>query len=234
MLDADGNVLFATDNVHGVPAVVDLPSGREAFVTHTEPEVDEDTLHVFIRRSDVQAAAYVVVGESIDDINEATRSLVLALLITIPMAVAVLGAMVWWLVGRTLEPVSRMRREVDSIGLNELDRRVATPGTGDEIDQLATTMNAMLTRLEQSSDRQRRFVSDASHELRTPLARMRSTIEVEPRSRMISTESSLETTCRSALGDVVTMQDLVDDLLVVARNDTTEGRSGRRSWSTST
>lgn len=226
VLDAEGNVLFATDNVRGVAAVVDLPSGGQAFVTRTEPEVDEDALRVMIRRSDAGGAvAYIVVGESIDDINEATRSLVLALLVTIPIAVAVLGAMVWWLVGRTLEPVSRMRREVDSIGLNELDRRVVASGTGDEIDELATTMNAMLTRLEESANRQRRFVSDASHELRTPLTRMRSTIEVElTQPDDERTESSLESTCRSALGDVVAMQDLVDDLLVVARNDTTESR----------
>ena len=114
MLDAEGNVLFATGNVQGLAAVVDRPSRRQAFSTLKEPAVDEDALRVMIRRSDAQGAvAYVVVGESVDDIEEATRSLVLALLITIPVAVAVLGAMVWWLVGRTLEPVSRMRREVE-------------------------------------------------------------------------------------------------------------------------
>ena len=76
VLDAEGNVLVATDNVHGVPAVVDLPSGRQAFVTLTEPAVDEDPLRVTIRRSDTGGAAgYIVVGESIDDINEATRTL---------------------------------------------------------------------------------------------------------------------------------------------------------------
>jgi signal transduction histidine kinase len=222
VLDSEGNVLMATDNVAGLPAIVGLPDGSRSFVTHTEPSVDEDPLRVMIRRSDTDGEVqYVVVGESIDDINEAVRSLVVALLVTIPIAVAVLGAMVWLLVGRTLEPVTRIRREVDAIGLGELDRRVPSPGTGDEIDQLATTMNAMLERLEESAGRQRRFVSDASHELRTPLARMRSTIEVElaqPDDQR--SETSLESTCRSALDEVVAMQDLVDDLLLVARSDT--------------
>ena len=161
MLDAEGDVLFATDNVQGWRRSSIDPSGRQAFATLTEPAVDEDALRVMIRRSDAEGAvAYVVVGESVDDINEAMRSLVLALLVTIPIAVAVLGAMVWWLVGRTLEPVSRIRREVD------VDRPRPTriggfrsPGTGDEIDELATTMNAMLARLEESAGRQRRFVS---------------------------------------------------------------------------
>ena len=222
VLDGEGNVLLATDNVAGLPTIVGLPDGSRAFITHTEPAVDEDPLRVMIRRFDTDGGLqYVVVGESVDDINETVRSLVLALLVTIPIAVAVLGAMVWWLVGRTLEPVSRIRREVDVIGLGELDRRVPSPGTGDEIDELATTMNAMLARLEESAGRQRRFVSDASHELRTPLARMRSTIEVElAQTDDQRSESSLESTCRSALDEVVAMQDLVDDLLLVARNDT--------------
>ena len=226
VLDADGNVLMATDNVAGLPAIAGLPEGSRAFATHTEPTVDDDPLRVMIRRSTADGEAqYVVVGESVDDINETVRSLVLSLLVTIPIAVAVLGAMVWWLVGRTLEPVSRIRREVDAIGLGELDRRVPSPGTGDEIDELATTMNAMLARLEESAGRQRRFVSDASHELRTPLARVRSTVEVELAQLDHQTSvSSLESAFRSALHEVVAMQDLVDDLLSVARNDTGSAR----------
>ena len=39
-------------------------------------------------------------------------------------------------------------------------------------------MNALLGRIEASSDRQNRFVSDASHELRSPLARVRTRLEV--------------------------------------------------------
>jgi signal transduction histidine kinase len=185
---------------------------------------------VMIRRSEAAGdPRFIVVGESVDDINEAVGSLVKALLVTIPVAVAVLGLMIWWLVGRTLEPVSRIRREVDAIGLDELERRVPAPGTGDEIDQLATTMNAMLGRLEQSAGRQRRFVSDASHELRTPLARVRSTIEVElSQPDDLRSQSSLESTCRSALVEVVAMQDLVDDLLIVARNDTSDSHAAHK------
>jgi signal transduction histidine kinase len=160
------------------------------------------------------------VGESADDISEALRSLIVALAVTIPMAVAVLGGMVWWLVGRTLRAVQRIRREVDAIGPAELDRRVSAPCTADEIDDLAMTMNSMLARLEQSAERQRRLVSDASHDLRTPLTRMRSTLEVEltqPADRR--TTQSLERAARSTLDELNGMQDLVDDLLLVARLD---------------
>ena len=52
------------------------------------------------------------------------------------------------------------------------------PNTDDEVGRLARTMNAMLGRLDESSQRQRQFVSDASHELRSPLASIRTNVEV--------------------------------------------------------
>ncbi len=46
---------------------------------------------------------------------------------------------------------------------------VSVDGAGDDIDDLATTFNAMLGKLRSADAERRRFVSDASHELRTPL-----------------------------------------------------------------
>src|SRR5262245_17760517 len=209
-----------------MPALAQPPAGSHVFATRSDIPIDEDPLRVLARRFDTGGVVgYVIVGASIDEVNEAVRSLIAALAVTIPVAVAVLGGMVWWLVGRTLRPVEHIRREVAAISLGELDRRVPSPGTHDEIDELATTMNAMLARLETSAGRQRRFVSDASHELRTPLARMRSTLEVElSTAPEQQTDGSLEAACRSALDEVVGMQDLVDDLLLIARHDTAASR----------
>ena len=56
------------------------------------------------------------------------------------------------------------------ISARDLSRRVPVPATGDEIARLAGTMNGTLDRLEESVERQRRFVGDASHELQSPIA----------------------------------------------------------------
>ena len=109
-----------------------------------------------------------------------------------------------------------MRSEVAEIGDRELHRRVPEPGTGDEIDRLSRTMNAMLARLEGASARQRRFVADASHELRSPLTAIRSQLEVDlahPQG------ANWKTTERDVLDETVRMQRLVDDLLVLAQSD---------------
>ena len=90
------------------------------------------------------------------------------------------------------------------------------PATSDEIGRLARTMNAMLTRLDDATQRQHRFVADASHELRSPLTGIRTQLEVD---LLHPEQADWEATERSVLDDTVRLQRLVDDLLVLARTD---------------
>jgi signal transduction histidine kinase len=122
----------------------------------------------------------------------------------------------WVLVGRTLRPVERIRAEVAEIGGSDLHRRVPVPAADDEVGRLATTMNDMLARVEEGQQRQRRFVADASHELRGPLTRMRTELEVDLEH---PATADAEATHRSVLEEVVGLQQLVDDLLMLARSD---------------
>lgn len=216
VLDADGVVLLATDNVADEPALAELPGRRQSVTTRSDLALEDDAYRVLIRRFDGPGAAhFVVVAENVDDLRDGVRALVITLALVFPAAVFTLAVAVWWLVGRTLRAVEEIRGRVAEIGLGELDERVPVPGSGDEIDRLAATMNDMLARLESASAGQRRFVADVSHELRTPLTRMRTTLEVD----LGSETRDLAETCRSVLGDAIDMQQLVDDLLFLARSD---------------
>ena len=59
-----------------------------------------------------------------------------------------------------------------------MDQRINYKGVDDEVAELAATFDAMLDRLAESFEAQKRFVANASHELRTPLAVMRTEIDV--------------------------------------------------------
>ena len=221
VLDSNGAVLLATENVAGAPPLAALPEGRQQASTRSDLPIEDDRYRILIRRFDLDAGPrYVVVGENIDDVVDGVRVLMATLALVFPAAALLLASAVWWLVGRTLRPVEEIRREVESIGLAELDRRVPTPGTGDEIDRLADTMNDMLARLETSAAVQHRFVADVSHELRTPLTRLRTALEVD----LAHPGADFESTCRAALGDAIDMQVLVDDLLFLARRDARPGQ----------
>ena len=217
LLDADGTPVASTANVAGEPLVVDpIPEASQQQWTTSDIPLEDDSYRILLRRVELgDGAGVLVVGENIDDLQDAVRNLALTLAGLVPLAVAALGAAVWWLVGRTLQPVEQIRREVAEISLDRLDRRVPHPETGDEIDRLASTMNAMLDRLESSNDRLQRFVADASHELRSPLSRIRSTVEVD----LSTSDRHLEATCRSVLEETVAIQQMVDDLLFLARHD---------------
>jgi two-component system, OmpR family, sensor kinase len=73
------------------------------------------------------------------------------------------------LAGSALEPIRAVRDAASSVSISNLSRRVPEPGTNDEVQDLARTLNGMLESLEHSFETQRRFTADASHELRTPV-----------------------------------------------------------------
>jgi signal transduction histidine kinase len=222
ILDDGGAVVAATSNLIGADAVVQVPGGVQSIETRSDVPIEDDDYRVLIRRFDTESGPhYVVVGENVDDLDDSVRSVTAALALTFPLVVVLVALLVWWLVGRTLRPVERIRAQVDSIDLDQLDRRVPDPGTGDEIERLAHTMNAMLARLEDSAEQQRRFVADASHELRTPVARMRMLLEVDRH----GADADQNRTIAEALDDVVEMQAILDDLLFLARVDA--GRAKR-------
>ncbi len=162
------------------------------------------------------AGAWCTSGQLLDDVDESITELRTSLLLIVPAATAVLAVLVWTVVGRTLRPVERIRAEVASIGLGDLDRRVPEPTGDDEISRLAVTMNEMLARLEHAVRRQQQFVADASHELRTPLTRMRTELEVDERQ---AARADAAATRRSLLEEIAALQRLIDDLLVLARAD---------------
>jgi len=83
----------------------------------------------------------------------------------------------------------------------------------------------MLTRLEVSIRRQQQFIADASHELWSPLTRLRSELEVDLGEAM---DPARQTVLRSLLNEVVGLQQMVGDLLNLARVDAPEGKPPAR------
>jgi len=84
----------------------------------------------------------------------------------------------WLVAGRVLRPLRLMTAATRRISADSLHERLAVTGPGDELKDLADTIDGLLARLEEAFAAQRRFVANASHELRTPLTTMRASVDV--------------------------------------------------------
>ncbi len=97
----------------------------------------------------------------------------------------------WWVARQAVQPVRQAARVASRVAEGVLEARMPVRGY-DEMSTLATTFNEMteslqdqITRMEDLSRLQRRFVADVSHELRTPLTTVRMASDVLFESRQV-------------------------------------------------
>jgi signal transduction histidine kinase len=129
----------------------------------------------------------------------------------------VLGVAVSQRVARTaLAPAERIASLAEQIEARDLSQRLGAAGN-DELGRLCASFDRMLDRLEAAFAHERRFVADASHELRAPLAVLRA--ETELALRRPRTDAEYLAALESIERETVRLEDLVDELLAVARAD---------------
>ncbi|WP_394841155.1 ATP-binding protein [Pendulispora brunnea] len=158
----------------------------------------------------------LVAMSPLDDVRNSVDALKHVLWAAIPALVVAIALGAWWVTGRALSPVRVMTRRVASITGSTLHERLHVSSSGDEIAELAQTMNSMLDRLERAAQRQREFVSDASHELRSPVASIRTQLEV---ALAHPDPTRWPAVAQDVLAEDARMEKLVADLLLLARLD---------------
>jgi len=139
------------------------------------------------------------------------------LLASVPILLLISSAGGYWVSRRALKPVDRITTTARSISIRNLSERLPVTETGDELQRLAETCNAMLDRLESAVYQIKQFTADASHELRGPLSFTRTVAEVALRNPHADLES------RKAFEDIVDEAAkaaiLLEDMLTLARAD---------------
>lgn len=116
---------------------------------------------------------------------------------------------------RALRPVEEITLAAKNIRATDLGARLPTrEGVNDEISRLAGTINDLLTRLENSINREQRFISNATHELLTPLTTLRG--ELDLARRQVADADTLSS-LNIALGDIDRMESIIRALLALSR-----------------
>lgn len=169
---------------------------------------------------DARWRGLVMVSGSHAQIDATLHHLLLVLLTFSPLTLLAMSLGGWFLAGRAIAPVTRMTRAMHQISADNLSRRLPLDQAQGEIAQLATTVNAMLERLEDSFRRIRQFSGDASHELRTPLTILKG--ETEVALRWAKEPEEFRNMLISNLEEVNRMERIIEDLLQLAKSDSGE------------
>ncbi|MHB1186199.1 ATP-binding protein [Thiobacillus sp.] len=170
----------------------------------------------FYAAQDDDAEYRVVVGQSHAARERLAREIGLSLLLPAMLALPLMALGVWWVVGRALRPVDAVARQVGALDAQALAPLDETARLPDEIAPLRTALNALIRRVTEAFDNERRFTADAAHELRTPLAALKVQAQVALRAQA---DDSRQHALTQVVVGVDRMTHLVEQLLTLARVD---------------
>jgi heavy metal sensor kinase len=219
VVDAQGRVLDATRPIGRsllTPAELEAARSRPLFTDRPSvPGLDEPARLLALPTVRDGQKVVLVVGATKENRAETLSSLRAAFLIGGPIALLLAGLGGYLLAGAALRPIESMRKRAADISAASLDERLPVPPADDEVSRLGETLNAMLARLEDGLERERRFVADASHELRTPLALLKTELALALKPGR--SDAELRSAIESAAEGTDRLSRIADDLLLLAR-----------------
>jgi heavy metal sensor kinase len=220
VLAPDGAILYRNERLAGrsLGGPPFLEEGEHGYSGRTATMSDGTRVILISRRYDLEGKTVLIrAGYQQDLIWNELKGTLLVLIIASPLVFAGTAYAGYKMVGRTLDPVTKMANRAEQINSERLNERLPVETPGDELGHLATVFNSMLSRIEQSFEQLRRFTADASHELRTPLALIRSVGEV--RLQDGATADEYRDAIGSMLEEVSRLTGIVEKLLTLSRAD---------------
>ncbi len=157
----------------------------------------------------------IEVGASSEASETVLHALVLMLALGMPLIIAGAVSGGYIVMKRALKPLDEITQRAEKVSSHNFGERLPVVHTGDEIERLTTSLNRMMTRLEESFQHISRFSADVSHELRTPLAILRGELESVAEHQQLSPQM-LET-IGSALEEIERLTKIVNHLLEISR-----------------
>ena len=143
----------------------------------SDPRANGRIFHARARTFVLQGNLRLLVGRDTRALKTTQQLIVRALLwgLAITFGLALVGGMA--MSRGMLKRIETMNQASREIMAGDMSRRIALQGNGDEIDQLASNLNAMLEEIERLMEGVRQVSDNIAHDLRTPLTRLRNRLE---------------------------------------------------------
>lgn len=177
LLDADGRSVLAAGSLRDaeLPLPRDLVEARRASSLRA---VNLGGRFAHLAAAERVEDGFLRVAIDTTRYAENVESVRRIFLFSLPIVVVMTAAAGWYLASQSLKPIAVINATARRIGGANLREAVPVTGSGDELDDLATTLNEMLERIREGVARMQRFNANAAHQLRTPLAALRSEVDV--------------------------------------------------------
>jgi signal transduction histidine kinase len=180
--------------------------------------------HALVRVFQLPAGFRLLVGRDLEE-RERLHDIVLAagrwsLAIVIVLGVA--GG--FFVTRRVLKRVDAMTETTRKIMDGDLAGRLPIAGTGDELDRLASNLNAMLERIEALMRGLKEVSDNIAHDLKTPLTRLRN--RCEEALRVAEDESQYRAALESTIEESEALIRTFNALLMIARAESGQARDG--------
>ncbi len=140
-------------------------------------------------------------------------------------AILLVGLLGFWVARLGLRPLNRLSAEARALRPSALSQRLSMAKLPVELEDLATSFNGALARLEGAYNQLEAFNADVAHELRTPLTNLIGQTQValsRPRS-----SGDLQEVLQSNLEELDRLRAMINDMLFLARADQGEAATGR-------
>jgi signal transduction histidine kinase len=175
LADAGGRPLAG--NLYGAPAQVTSEAGWHEFA-YRRIEGGESSERLALARSYILDEGYrLVIGRDIEERRSFERVVASALVwgLGLTIALGIVGGLA--ASRRLLARLDAMAVTSEAIMAGDLSERIPETGTGDELDRLAVSLNAMLDRIERLMGGLKDVSDNIAHDLKTPLTRLRTRAE---------------------------------------------------------
>jgi signal transduction histidine kinase len=164
-----------------------------------------------------QGVAAIRVGASLRFVHEDMARIDRMVITAAGFVLVIAPATGFWLASRAVSPLSKITQTAARLRPSHLQERLPIRGTGDELDQLARTVNGFLDRIAAYLQQKRDFLAHAAHELRTPLAAIRSSVEVALNSDR--TRDEYENLLIDIIDEGAALETLVNQLLLISETE---------------
>ena len=218
--DLDGRILmksFGAESLQEIPYNPNLPLKNDythRFLSFKSHEDEFRGVNLKITNS-IGKEMILQVATNHKSILERERYHSLFTILIVPVLIILSSIFSYFISGRALDPIKALTDSANKIAAQNLSLRVPNVNTGDEIEELAKTLNNLLDRLETSFIAQENFVSNASHQLNTPLAIIKGELDLlESKDRSSEEIRKFHQSLREEINRLI---ELVKDMLLIAR-----------------